>query len=77
VSAFDGVKVFTATLVASRAKLGDEVTRWLEEARRTRPGFEIVDMVVRQSSDYAYHCVSVVVFFREQPKNGAPKKRSP
>lgn len=64
-SAFSGVKTFCATLVAQRASLGDQVTRWLEEARARRPGFQVVDVVVRQSSDEAFHCLSIVFFFSE------------
>lgn len=71
-SAFTGIKVISATMVAQRQVLGETVTRWLEEARR-RPGFEIVDIVIRQSSDAAYHCISVVIFYREG--SGAPKKK--
>lgn len=64
-SVFNGVKVFSATMVQQRQDLGDVVTRWLEEARRTRPGFELVDMQVRQSSDQAFHCISITVFYKE------------
>jgi hypothetical protein len=64
---FDGVKVFSATMVAQRQVLGEAVTQWLTEARR-RPGFEIVDIMVRQSSDEAFHCITIVVFFREPKK---------
>jgi hypothetical protein len=74
VSAFSGVKVFSATMFAQRQALGETVTQWLEEARR-RPGFEIVDIVVRQSSDSAFHCQSIVIFFRET--RIAKKKGSP
>ena len=71
-NAFDGVKVFSATMVAQRQELGETVTRWIEEARRTRPGFQLVDMLVRQSSDDGFHCVAICLFFRE----GVPKKRT-
>ena len=64
-SVFNGVKVFAATMVQQRQDLGDVVTRWLEEARRTRPGFELVDMLIRQSSDHAFHCISITVFYKE------------
>ncbi len=64
-SAFNGVKIFCATVVARRQTLGDEVTRWLEDARAKRPGFQIVDIVVTQSSDKAYHCLTISVFFNE------------
>lgn len=65
-SAFNGVKVFGATLFADRQVLGEKVTRWLEDARSTRPGFEIVDVVVRQSSDDAFHLISIVVFYKDE-----------
>lgn len=71
-SPFDGCKVFSAALWQQRAMLDDRVTRWLEEMRE-RPGFEVVDIVVRQSSDAAYHCVSICLFFIEY---AASRKRS-
>lgn len=65
---FTGVKVFSATMVADRMVLGDRVSVWLE-ARRREPGFEVVDMVVSQSSDDSFHMIAITVFFRE---NGKP-----
>lgn len=59
-AAFDGVKVFAATMLDQRARLGDTVTAWLA----ARPELELVDMVVRQSSDDQFHCVSIIVFYR-------------
>lgn len=73
-SAFNGVRVFSATMFAQRQGLGEMVTQWLDEMRK-RPGFEVVDIVVRQSSDDAYHCLSCTVFFREAlptKKRGSP-----
>lgn len=64
-SAFNGVHVIAATLFQQRHTLGEKVTEWLEDAAKTRPGFQLVDIVVRQSSDQAYHCLSVVIFYRE------------
>ena len=64
IDAFNGVKVFGATLVSQRQTLGETVTRWLEEARK-RPGFEVVDITVSQSSDNAYHLISIVIFYKE------------
>lgn len=66
-SAFNGVQVFSATMVAQRQVLGETVTQWLTEARR-RPGFEVVEIMVRQSSDSAFHCITIVVFFKEPKK---------
>jgi folate-dependent tRNA-U54 methylase TrmFO/GidA len=56
-----GVKVFSTTLARDRDGLGDVITRWLAE----HPGVEIVDKVVRQSSDRQFHCLSVTLFYRE------------
>ena len=72
-SKFTGVKVFFATMIAQRQTLGETVTAWLENARARRPGFEVVDIVVRQSSDDAYHCTSICVFFHEDLK-GKPRR---
>lgn len=58
---FDGVKVFTATKQKERDELGEVVTRWLHDKRGH---IEIVDKVVKQSSDSEYHCLSIILFFR-------------
>ena len=74
-SSFNGVKIFTATMVAQRQTLGEAVTAWLEDARARRPGFQIVDIEVRQSSDNAFHCISIIVFFNEGLTGGKEKRR--
>lgn len=56
---FNGVKVFSATMVADRNVLGEKVTEWLA----AHPKFEITDIVVAQSSDSAFHCISITVFY--------------
>lgn len=61
VRAFDGVKVFSATMVAQRETLGDVVTNWIEAHRDQ---IEIIDVVVTQSSDAAFHCIAISVFYR-------------
>ena len=58
---FNGVKVFSATMVSERERLGEKVTEWL----KSNPGFEVRDMVVTQSSDEAFHCLAITVFFWE------------
>jgi hypothetical protein len=75
VSAFNGVKVFSATMFQQRQVLGETATQWLEEARRL-PGFKVVDIVISQSSDDAFHCLSICFFYIETPKS-VPKKRPP
>lgn len=74
-NAFNGAKVFFATMLAQRQTLGDAVTAWLEDARTKRPGFQLVDIVIRQSSDAAFHCISCCVFFNED-LGSKEKKRS-
>jgi hypothetical protein len=58
--AFDGVKVFSATKAADRSFLGDRVIAWLIE----HPEREIIDKVVTQSSDRAFHCIAITLFWR-------------
>jgi hypothetical protein len=60
---FNGVKVFSATMFAQREQLGGTVTSWIE----SHPTYAIRDVVVRQSSDAAYHCVSITVFYLAPP----------
>jgi hypothetical protein len=59
---FNGVKVFSATTGALRQQLGELVTAWLAEHSE----LTVVDITVAQSSDAGFHCVSIVVFFRDQ-----------
>jgi hypothetical protein len=58
---FDGVAVFSATKFMDRDKLGDRVTAWL----RSQRGREVVRTVVTQSSDAEFHCIAMIVFWRE------------
>jgi hypothetical protein len=57
----NGVKVFSATKFRDREELGEVITQWL----RDPPQLEIIDKDVRQSSDKEFHCLSVVLFFRD------------
>ena len=59
---FTGVKVFSATKAKEREELGDHVTRWL----RSNADLEVVDRVVTQSSDNEFHCLTIVLFYRER-----------
>ena len=61
---FDGVKVFSATKAKEREELGETITRWL----RSNADLEIVDQVVTQSSDNEFHCLSIVLFYRQKPE---------
>jgi len=58
----NGVKVFSATLVAARMQLGEDVTEWIAN----HPEYAIKDIVVTQSSDSAFHCLTITVFYEER-----------
>ncbi len=59
---FTGVKVFSATKAKEREEMGDSVTRWL----RSNPDLDVVDRVVSQSSDNEFHCLTIVLFYRQK-----------
>jgi hypothetical protein len=60
--AFNGVKVFSATMFADRDRLGDRVTEWIA----ANSHLKVTEMIVTQSSDAAFHCVAITVFYAEQ-----------
>ena len=57
---YSGVQVFTATKAHERSELGAEITSWLA----AHPGVEVVDTIVRQSSDQQFHCLTIILFYR-------------
>jgi hypothetical protein len=59
---FTGVKVFSATKAKEREELGEVITRWL----KANPDVDLVDKVVSQSSDNEFHCLSIVLFFKQR-----------
>jgi len=58
---FNGVKVFSATMVADREQLGEKVTAWMAN----NPAKKVTDIVITQSSDEAFHCIAITVFYWE------------
>lgn len=58
-SVFNGVKVFSATMARTRTQLSEQITNWIQ----AHPEYEIVDTVVAQSSDDAFHCLTYVIFY--------------
>ncbi len=60
---YSGIKVFSATTAQRRNALGEEMTEWL----RAHPTVKPVATDVRQSSDDAYHCVTIIVYYNEAP----------
>ena len=60
--AFNGVKVFSATMFADREQLGEKVTAWMTNHTH----LEVTEMTVTQSSDASFHCIAITVFYREK-----------
>ena len=56
---FNSVKVFSATMMQEREKLGDVVTEWMQ----ANADFRIKEIIVTQSSDEAFHCLAMTVFY--------------
>lgn len=56
----DGVKVFSVTKASDRDLLGEDINRWLRENKDV----EVVSQEVLQSSDWEFHCITVVLFYR-------------
>jgi hypothetical protein len=42
-----------------RDRLGDKVTEWIA----ANGELDVVDVIVTQSSDQAFHCVAITVFY--------------
>ena len=61
---FNGVKVFSATMVADRDQLGEKVTAWINSHAEKK----VTDLVVTQSSDEAFHCIAITVFYYEESR---------
>src|SRR5258706_16303956 len=59
---FNGVKVFSATMVADRDVLGEKVTAWINAHGEKK----VTNLVVTQSSDEAFHCIAITVFYYEE-----------
>jgi hypothetical protein len=60
--AFNGVKVFSATMFAQREQLGETITAWMA----ANPQLIATEFVVTQSSDSQFHCIAITVFYWER-----------
>lgn len=58
--AIEGVKIFSTSMARDREHQGEQITRWLTE----HPELEVVDRIVTQSSDNAFHCLTITLFYR-------------
>ena len=59
---FTGCKVFSATLARDREAMSGTINSWLA----AHPGLEVVDKTVTLSSDKQFHCLTIVLFYRER-----------
>lgn len=48
-------------MFADRDQLGEKVTAWIAVNSHRK----LTDIVVTQSSDAAFHCITIAVFYRE------------
>ncbi len=48
-------------MFADRGQLGDRITAWIASG----PQRKLTDIVVTQSSDAAFHCVTISIFYQE------------
>lgn len=53
------VKVFSATKFMERNAMGAHITEWLNSEPR-----EIDQVIVKQSSDSEFHCLTIIYFYR-------------
>ncbi|HEX3476763.1 MAG TPA: hypothetical protein VHT91_17170 [Kofleriaceae bacterium] len=51
--------MISATMVADRDQLGEKVTAWMAN----NPQLKVTDIVITQSSDEAFHCIAITLFF--------------
>ena len=59
---FDGMVIFSASKHTDREKMGADVTAW----RRNSASATITDVRTMQSSDNEFHCVTVVIFYKNK-----------
>lgn len=59
---FDGMVIFSASKHVDREKMGADVTNW----RQRNPALQIVEVRTLQSSDNEFHCVTIIVFYKNK-----------
>jgi hypothetical protein len=60
--AFNGVRVFSATMQRPRDELGEGVSQWLA----ANPAIRVVETVVLQPSGAGFHCLSITLLYDEE-----------
>ena len=56
-------------MAQDREFLGDKVTAWIQ----SHPRRQIVDTIVTLSSDSAFHCLAITVFYWEKPEENTAR----
>lgn len=59
---FDGMVIFSETKHTDRHNMSEEVTAW----RQRNASATITDIRTMQSSDNAFHCVTVIIFYKNK-----------
>ena len=59
IKGYTGLRVFSATKMVDRHRLGDEIAYWLASEK-----IEVVDTTVTQSSDSEFHCLAITIFYK-------------
>ncbi len=70
---FDGVEIWSLTKPREREGLGGRVTSWIRKNKH----LQVVDFQISQSSDNAYHCVTVVLFYKTISQPSAEQRHMP
>ncbi len=59
---FDGMMIFSASKHGDRERMGENVTAW----RLRNSTSVITDVRTMQSSDNEFHCVTVIIFYKNK-----------
>ncbi len=59
---FTGLKVFSATKAREREEISDRINDWIGANRNV----DIVGYEVRQSSDNAFHCLTIILIYKHK-----------
>lgn len=59
---FDGMVIFGASKHVDRERLGADVTDW----RQRNSNATITEVRTMQSSDNEFHCVTIIIFYKNK-----------
>jgi hypothetical protein len=59
---WNGIKVFSSTMVEMRNSLGEAVSAWIA----SHPKCRVTEFIVTQSSDSRFHCLTITVCYSEK-----------